>query len=77
MYVRRKLLRSGSAEGVRVSEEDGEKFIPADSVVLSVGYVPTKEFSAEAENVTVIGDAEKVGNLLTVIRAAYAAAYAI
>ena len=33
--------------------------------------------NAEDPRVRVIGDAEKVGNLLTVIRAAYAAAYEI
>ena len=70
-------LKEITAEGVRVSEEDGEKFIPADSVILSVGYVPQQAFNKDEPNVTVIGDAEKVGNLLTVIRAAYAAAYAI
>ena len=69
-------LKEIGAEGVTVAEEGGEAFLPADSVILSVGYVPKGDF-APSEKVKVIGDAEKVGNLLTVIRSAYAAAYAI
>jgi len=70
-------LKEITAEGVRITCEDGEKFIAADNVVLSVGYTPEMKFDAEAEGVTVIGDAAKVGNLLTVVRDAYNAAYAI
>ena len=62
---------------MRGAGEDGEKFIPADNVVLSVGYVPEMKFNADAEGVTVIGDAAGVGNLLTVVRGAYKVAYAI
>ena len=62
---------------VRVKTAAGSETIEADSVILSVGYVPQQVFPKDQPNVTVIGDAEKVGNLLTVIRAAYAAAYAI
>jgi len=69
-------LKEIGAEGVTVAEEGGEAFIPGDSVILSVGYVPKADF-APSEKVKVIGDAEKVGNLLTVIRSAYAAAYAV
>ena len=70
-------LKEITAEGVRIAGEDGEKFIAADNVILSVGYKPEMKFDAEAEGVTVIGDAAKVGNLLTVVRDAYNVAYAM
>ena len=70
-------LKEITAEGVRIAGEDGEKFIAADNVILSVGYVPEMKFDADAEGVTVIGDAAKVGNLLTVVRDAYNVAYAM
>jgi len=69
-------LKEIRPNGVLVSGENGELVIPADSVVLSVGYVPNAPIPA-AENCTVIGDAAKVGNLMTVIEQAYQAAYAI
>ena len=46
-------------------------------MILSVGYVPEMKFNTEDPRVKVIGDAAKVGNLLSVIRQAYAAAYEI
>jgi 2-enoate reductase len=69
-------LKAITPEGVTVAGKDGEYTIAADSVILSVGYVPQNPFAGD-ERVKVIGDAEKVGNLLTVIHAAYEAAYAV
>lgn len=65
-------------DGVLVKTEAGDIFIPADSVILSVGYnsyVPFDDAFLNRSNVHVIGDASKVGNLLTVIEQAYALAY--
>ena len=62
--------------GVRLAGPEGESFLEADSVILSVGYVPVNPFPADPR-VTVIGDAAGVGNLMTVIRAAFDAALAI
>ena len=70
-------LKAVTEEGVTLSEAGGEVSLAADSVILSVGYVPDMKFDAADPRIHVIGDADKVGNLLTVIRAAYAAAYAI
>ena len=64
-------------DGVRAQGEEGEVFLPADSVILSVGYKPAVPFQAEGEKYHVIGDAAGVGNLLTVIEQAYAVAYAL
>ena len=53
------------ADGVTVADKDGNtKTIPADSVILSVGYNPAP---IATKGVKVVGDASKVGNLRTVI----------
>ena len=58
-------------DGVKVCSKDGLSFkIPADSVILSTGYRPAP-VAQKAKNVHVIGDAEKVGNLRTVIWGAW------
>lgn len=56
---------------VTVSGKDGKVFdIPADSVILSTGYKPAP-IAQKAKNVHIIGDANKVGNLRTVIWGAW------
>ncbi|SHI18739.1 2-enoate reductase [Sporobacter termitidis DSM 10068] len=64
--------------GVLVKMETGAQFIPADSVILSVGYTSYVPFDGDAlpgGKVHVLGDAAKVGNLMTVINQAYEVAY--
>ena len=52
---------------VAVAGKDGKEFeIPADSVILSVGY-KSAPIAEKSKHVHVIGDASKVGNLRTVI----------
>lgn len=52
---------------VVVADKDGKKReIKADSVVVSVGYVPAP-LAEGGRHVHVVGDAEKVGNLRTVV----------
>ena len=70
-------LKEITPAGVRLGTPEGEVFVAADSAVLSVGYVPEQPFDASDPRVTVIGDAAGVGNLMTVIRAAFDAALAI
>ena len=58
------------AEGkVVAKDKEGNVFdIPADSVILSVGYKPAPVEGAEKKkHVHIIGDAKAVGNLRTVI----------
>ena len=56
---------------VVVSGKDGNTFeIPSNSVILSVGYRPAP-VAEKAKNVHIIGDANKVGNLRTVIWGAW------
>jgi 2-enoate reductase len=62
-------------DGVLVKTETGEQFIPADSVILSVGYNSYDPLGDAAGNTHLLGDASKVGNLLTVIEQAYQLAY--
>lgn len=69
-------LKEITPSGVRLAGPEGESFLEADRVILSVGYVPVNPFPADPR-VTVIGDAAGVGNLMTVIRAAFDAALAI
>ena len=58
-------------DGVTIATKDGKTVdIPADSVVLSVGYRPAP-VAPKAKHVHVIGDAAKVGNLRTVIWGAW------
>ncbi|MBQ8782292.1 MAG: FAD-dependent oxidoreductase [Clostridia bacterium] len=58
-------------DGVTVATKDGKTIdIPADSVILSVGYKPAP-VAEKAKHVHVIGDAAKVGNLRTVIWGAW------
>ncbi|MBR4971903.1 MAG: FAD-dependent oxidoreductase, partial [Oscillospiraceae bacterium] len=58
---------------VMVADKEGKIFeIPSDSVILSVGYKPQPlAHNPKAKNVHVIGDANKVGNLRTVIWGAW------
>ena len=54
-------------DGVTVTDKNGKKFdIPSDSVILSVGY-KSAPLAAKGKKFHVIGDANKVGNLRTVI----------
>ena len=54
-------------DGVIVETSDGKtQKISADSVILSVGYHSTPLFP-ESKNVHLVGDADHVGNLRTVI----------
>ena len=54
-------------DGVTVVDKEGNKFdIPADNVILSVGYKPNP-IAPASKHVHIVGDASKVGNLRTVI----------
>ena len=58
-------------DGVTVADKDGQRFdIPADNVIVSVGYKPTP-IAKKSKHVHIIGDAEKVGNLRSVIWGAW------
>ena len=58
-------------DGVMVTDKAGKSFkIDADSVIMSVGYNPAP-LAQKAKHVHVIGDANKVGNLRTVIWGAW------
>ena len=63
-----KEIKDGS---VVIAAKDGTvSEISADSVILSVGYKPAP-LVPKAKNVHIIGDADKVGNLRTVIWGAW------
>ena len=55
------------ADGVTIATKDGKTLnIPADNVILSVGYKPTP-LAPKGKHIHLVGDADKVGNLRTVI----------
>lgn len=57
--------------GVTIATKDGNTIdIPADTVILSVGY-KSAPLAEKSKHVHVIGDAQKVGNLRTVIWGAW------
>ncbi len=63
-------------DGVVIRTPEGRKTVPADSVILSVGYAPDTRFAALKEQkdkkpVYFVGDCDKVGSLKTVIKQAY------
>ena len=59
------------ADGITVADKDSNKFdIPADNVIVSVGYKPNP-VAKKSKNVHIVGDANKVGNLRTVIWGAW------
>ena len=58
-------------DGVVVKDKNGMTYkIAADNVILSVGYNPAP-IAAKAKNIHIIGDADKVGNLRSVIWGAW------
>lgn len=71
-------LKQINQDSVIIKTAGGEKQIPCESVVLSVGYVPNAALVSEtSEHVHVLGDAAKVGNLKSVIWGAYELAFSL
>jgi len=60
-------LKEITDKGVKICDKDGkESEVKADSVILSVGYVPSP-VAKKAKNVHLVGDCNGIGNLRTVI----------
>ena len=75
-------LAAVTDEGAIVEHEDGSReTLPADTVVLSIGYRPVKGLAEALKDcpaqVLEIGDGSQVGNVLTCIRDAYDAVAAL
>ncbi len=67
-------------DSVVIHTPEGQKTIPADTVILSVGYTPDERFAHlkrkknrayRSSEVYFVGDCDRVGNLKTVIKQAY------
>ena len=64
-------------DGVVINTPEGKKTVPADSVILSVGYTPDAVFGELKDKkhgrpeVYFVGDCDKVGSLKTVVKQAY------
>ena len=70
VHLEHKTAEIRDGEVVIVDKEGNSKTIPADSVIMSVGYNPAP-LAKKASHVHVIGDAKAVGNLRTVIWGAW------
>ena len=53
-------------KSVVIKTKDGEETVKADSVILAIGYNPNP-LAKKGKKIYVVGDANKVGNLRTVI----------
>ena len=64
-------------EMVTVNTPDGSLALPADTVILSVGYTPNRRFAENTDRkknrkkIFFVGDCDRVGSLKTVIKQAY------
>ena len=75
-YLETSLVAIG-AENVTLKGKDGKEFdVKADSVIMSVGYIPTP-LAPEGKHIHLVGDCNGIGNLRTVIWRAYDVAMAI
>ena len=64
-------VQSIEKDGVNVKDKNGmEMKIASDSVILSVGY-KSAPIAEKSKHVHIVGDADKVGNLRTVIWGAW------
>ena len=70
VYLETRVKEIGESTVTIVDKNGEEKTIPADSVILSVGYTPAP-IAEKAKHIHVIGDAARVGNLRTVIWGAW------
>ena len=58
------------SDSVVINTKEGQKEIKADSIILAIGYNPNP-IATKGKNVHVVGDANGVGNLRTVIWGAW------
>ncbi len=73
------VCREINGEGVVIDTPEGRKTVPADTVILSVGYTPDPRFAElkekkpakEGPKLYFVGDCDRVGSLKTVVRQAY------
>lgn len=77
-----KSVSSGTTLSVQIHSADGDRTLDVDSVVLAVGYVSDTRLADKLResgisDIRVIGDARRVGNLMSTIYDAYEVAYAI
>lgn len=68
-------VKAITENSVVIKTPKGKKKLPADTVIMSVGYTPDKRFegsvTGKKSRVRLIGDCDSVGSLKTVIKQAY------
>lgn len=66
-FIWRRPVKAICPDGVALCGRDGKEFdVACDSTVVSIGYVPIP-LAAASKHVHIVGDANAVGNLRTVI----------
>ena len=76
LYLEAKVVKI-TDNGVVVETPKGEHTIEVDSIVTSIGYTPAPIVEDGSSATHIIGDAQRVGNLLNVVWGAYDTALAI
>lgn len=76
VYLEAKVVEINNT-GVVIETAGGTQTLQADSVITSIGYTPTPLVEAGGAHTHILGDAAKVGNLLTVIWGAWDVALAL
>lgn len=70
IHLEARVLEINDSE-IIIETPAGQQTIAADSVITSIGYTSTPLVEKTGEHTHIVGDAAKVGNLLTVIWGAY------
>ena len=75
VHLETKLSEIGE-KSVVIESAEGKQKLPADDIILAIGYNPAPAFES-AKNVHIVGDAYAVGNLRTVVWRAWEIAESI
>ncbi|MFT8349627.1 FAD-dependent oxidoreductase [Clostridium saccharoperbutylacetonicum] len=76
LYLEAKVVQI-NGNGIVIATPQGEQTIEVDSVVTSIGYIPSPIVEVGNATTHIIGDALKVGNLMNVVWGAYDVALSI
>ena len=70
VYLETKVKAIEEKDLIATTKDGKDIALPCDSVIMSVGYIPTP-LAPQAKNVSLVGDCAGIGNLRSVIWKAY------
>jgi len=76
VYLETKVKAIEEKDLIATTKDGKDVTLPCDSVIMSVGYIPTP-LAPQAKNVSLVGDCAGIGNLRSVIWKAYGVTMAI